>query len=133
MKKVVSAVLCVLLLAVACVGHADTKSDLIEYIVELLNSDKMEGIEEVRYDEDSNTIQMLCSIDADYDMAKKVMQTDDEMSQLFLKYDVSVLRGALETAGIDGVNTMTVWLAREDKPVFISINGSDASWLLRME
>lgn len=131
-RKIVSGMLCVLLLAVTCVGHADTRSLLIDHIVELLNSDKMAGVEEVRYDAASNTLQMLCKMDVDYDAAKDEMQTSDEMKELFLSYDVKLLQGALKTAEIDDVNTIVVWLVKEDRPIFLSLNGSDASWLLKM-
>ena len=132
MRKIVSGMLCVLLLTVACVGRADTKSDLIEYILEMINSDKPAGVEEVRYDVASNTLQMLCKMDVDYDAAKDEMQANDEMKELFLSYDVKLLQGTLKAAEIDDVNTIVVWLVKEDRPIFLSLNGSDASWLLKM-
>ena len=100
--------------------------------LEMINSDKPAGVEEVRYDVASNTLQMLCKMDVDYDAAKDEMQANDEMKELFLSYDVKLLQGTLKAAEIDDVNTIVVWLVKEDRPIFLSLNGSDASWLLKM-
>ena len=126
-KKFVALLLVVIMLLSTAL--ADGRSEIIEYLVELVNGYQLSFIEMCKYDEEADALLLEMSFEKPMSAYKSLSDADRaELTALYMQGH-NVMIGGLEIADVE-TTTVSIAKSSDNVPFFLCVNGVDQSWLL---
>lgn len=134
MKKVLALVLALMML-VAGSALAATRTEAAQSIADYFTDLGSDFIKEARYDEEADTLIIVCVQGNDFDQIKRGYENEElakQLSSTGLAMDV-LLKSLIEDTGIKDLNVLQVIVSSDGIPFYMSCNHVNESWILGFE